>query len=290
MPSRARTSTGIVLALASVFTVQIGAAASTPVFAQLGAAGTAWLRLCWAGLIFAAIARPRPWAMPRRDLGGAVLLGAVSAGLTLFFFEAIARIPLGTAVAIEFLGPLTVAVLRRSGRWGWAWPPLAFAGVLLVTEPWSSSPGDLVGVALALAAGVCWGLYIVLTQFIGDRFHGVAGLAISMPVAAVVALPLGLSQATGHLTFQVVVQCLGLALLVVIPYALELFALRRLNAGIFGTLMSVEPAAALLVGAVMLRQIPGVLQLLGVLLVTAAAVGASSAQRGSDAVVPAAQV
>jgi inner membrane transporter RhtA len=192
-------------------------------------------------------------------------------------------------VTIEFLGPLTVAVLRRSGRWGWAWPPLAFAGVLLVTQPWSN-PGDLVGIGLALAAGVCWALYIVLTQFIGDRFHGVAGLAISMPVAAVVALPLGLSQATGHLNVQVVVHCLGLALLLVIPYALELFALRRLNAGTFGTLMSVEPAAALLVGAVMLRQIPGLLQLLGVLLVTAAAVGASSAQRVSDTAIATAQV
>ena len=290
MPGRARTSTGIALALASVFTVQIGAAASTPVFAQVGPAGTAWLRLCWAGLIFAAIARPRPWALPRRDLGGAVLLGLVSAGMTLFFFEAIARIPLGTAVAIEFLGPLSVAVLRRSGRWGWVWPPLAFAGVLLMTRPWSN-PGDLLGIGLALAAGVGWALYILLTQFIGDRFHGVAGLAISMPVAALAALPIGLGQAAGHLSLQVVLHCLGLALLLpVIPYALELFSLRRLSAGTFGTLMSVEPAAALLVGAVMLGQIPGFLQLVGVLLVTVAAVGASSAQRVSDATVPAPQV
>jgi inner membrane transporter RhtA len=274
------------MALASVFTVQIGAAASTPVFAQIGPAGTAWLRLCWAGLIYAAIARPRPWRLPRRDLGGAVLLGAVSAAMTLFFFEAIARIPLAAAVAIEFLGPLTVAVLRRSGRWGWVWPPLAFAGVLLITQPWSSSPGDLLGIGFALAAGVGWALYILLTQFIGDRFHGVAGLAISMPVAAVVALPVGLTQAAGHLSVPVLLHCLGLALLLpVIPYALELSALRRLSAGAFGTLMSVEPAAALLVGAVMLGQIPGLLQLVGVLLVTVAAVGASSAQRVSDAAI-----
>jgi inner membrane transporter RhtA len=279
------------MALASVFTVQIGAAASTPMFAQVGPAGTAWLRLCWAALIYAAVARPRLWALPRRDLGGAVLLGAVSGGMTLFFFEAIARIPLASAVAIEFLGPLTVAVLRRSGRWGWVWPPLAFAGVLLITEPWSSSPGDLLGIGLALAAGVCWGLYILLTQFIGDRFHGVGGLAISMPVAALVALPLGLSQASGHLSGSVLVTCLGLALLLpVIPYALELSALRRLRAGTFGTLMSIEPAAALLVGAVMLEQIPRLSQGLGVLLVTVAALGASSAQRVSEAAIAPAQV
>ena len=279
------------MALASVFTVQIGAAASTPVFALIGPAGTAWLRLCWAGLIFVAIARPRPWRLPRRDLGSAVLLGAVSASLTLFFFEAIARIPLATAVAIEFLGPLTVAVVRRSGRWGWVWPPLAFVGVLLVTQPWSSSPDDFLGIGLALAAGVSWGLYILLTQFIGDRFHGLGGLAISMPVAALVALPFGLSQATGHLSVPVLLLCGALALPApVIPYALELSALRRLNAGTFGTLMSVEPAAALLVGAVMLRQIPGLLQLVGVLVVTVAAVGASSAQRVSDAAIAHAQV
>ena len=279
------------MALASVFTVQIGAAASTPVFAQVGPAGTAWLRLCWAALIYTVVARPRPWALPRRDLGGAVLLGAVSGGMTLFFFEAIARIPLASAVAIEFLGPLTVAVLRRSGRWGWVWPPLAFAGVLLITEPWSSSPGDLLGIGLALAAGVCWGLYILLTQFIGDRFHGVSGLAISMPVAALVALPVGLSQASGHLSGSVLLTCLGLALLLpVIPYALELSALRRLRAGTFGTLMSVEPAAALLVGAVMLEQIPRLSQGLGVMLVTVAALGASSAQRVSEAAIAPAQV
>jgi len=279
------------MALASVFTVQIGAAASTPVFAQVGPAGTAWLRLCWAALIYTVVARPRPWALPRRDLGGAVLLGAVSGGMTLFFFEAIARIPLASAVAIEFLGPLTVAVLRRSGRWGWVWPPLAFAGVLLITEPWSSSPGDLLGIGLALAAGVCWGLYILLTQFIGDRFHGVGGLAISMPVAALVALPVGLSQASGHLSGSVLLTCLGLALLLpVIPYALELSALRRLRAGTFGTLMSVEPAAALLVGAVMLEQIPRLSQGLGVMLVTVAALGASSAQRVSEAAIAPAQV
>jgi inner membrane transporter RhtA len=112
-----------------------------------------------------------------------------------------------------------------------------------------------------------------------------------MPVAALVALPFGLSQATGHLSVPVLLLCGALALPApVIPYALELSALRRLNAGTFGTLMSVEPAAALLVGAVMLRQIPGLLQLVGVLVVTVAAVGASSAQRVSDAAIAHAQV
>lgn len=275
MPERKRASTGILLALCSIFTVQIGAAASTPVFAAIGPAGTAWLRLCWAAVFFVAVARPSLRALRRRDLGAAVLLGVVSAGMTITFFEAIARIPLATAVAIEFLGPLTVAVLRRSGRWGLVWPPLALAGVLLVTQPWSGLT-DPVGIGFALGAGVCWASYILLTQRIGERFHGLAGLAISMPAAALAAAPFGLAQALGHLTPLVLLACAGLALLLpVIPYSLELLALRRLDAGTFGTLMSVEPAAALLVGAVMLRQFPGWGQALGVCLVTVAAAGAA---------------
>jgi len=282
-----RTSTGVLFALCSIFIIQIGAAASTPLFTVIGPAGTAWLRLCWAAVIFVAVARPRLGSLPRRDLGAAVLLGLVSGGLTVTFFEAIARIPLATAVAIEFLGPLTVAVLRRTNRWGLVWPPLAFAGVLLVTQPWSGLT-DPVGIGFAFAAGVCWGAYIVLTQRIGQRIHGVGGLAISMPAAALAATPIGLAQAIGHLSPWVVLVFLGLALLVpVIPYTLELLALRRLDAGTFGTLMSVEPAAALLVGAAMLRQIPGWGQVLGIALVTVAAVGAARTGQRTDAAEPA---
>jgi inner membrane transporter RhtA len=206
--------------------------------------------------------------------------------MTITFFEAIARIPLATAVAIEFLGPLIVAVLRRSGRWGLVWPPLAFAGVLLVTQPWSGLT-DPVGIGFALGAGAGWAGYILLTQRIGERFHGLAGLAISMPAAALAATPFGLAQALGHITPMVLVACAGLAVLApFIPYSLELFALRRLDAGTFGTLMSIEPAAALLVGAVMLRQFPGWGQALGIGLVTAAAVGAARTAQRSDVAAP----
>jgi inner membrane transporter RhtA len=257
-------------------------------FARIGPAGTAWLRLCWAGLIFVAIARPRVSTFHRRDLLAALVLGVVSGGMTLSFFEAIDRIPLATAVAIEFLGPLGVAVMRRASRWGLVWPPLAFLGVLLVTQPWAGLT-DAVGIAFALTAGICWGAYILLTQRIGQRFHGVAGLAVSMPVAALATTPLGLLQAHGNITPLVLLVCLGLALLLpVIPYTLELLALRRLDAGTFGTLMSVEPAAAALVGAVMLRQIPGWGPGLGIALVTIAAIGAARTGRAAEPSVEAA--
>ena len=282
MPTGTRTSTGALFALCSIFIVQIGAAASTAMFARIGPAGTAWLRLCWAGLIFVAVARPRVANFHRRDLAAALVLGVVSGGMTLSFFEAIDRIPLATAVAIEFLGPLGVAVLRRASRWGLVWPPLAFAGVLLVTQPWAGLT-DALGIAFALAAGICWGAYILLTQRIGQRFHGVQGLAVSMPVAALATTPLGLLQAHGNITPFVLLACLGLALILpVIPYTLELAALRRLDAGTFGTLMSVEPAAAALVGAVMLRQIPGWGQAVGIALVTLAAIGAARTGRAAE--------
>jgi len=291
MPTGTRTSTGVLFALCSIFIVQIGAAASTAMFARIGPAGTAWLRLCWAALVFVLVARPRLASFHRRDLAAALLLGCVSGGMTLTFFEAINRIPLATAVAIEFLGPLGVAVMRRASRWGLVWPPVAFAGVLLVTQPWAGLT-DAVGIGFALAAGTGWAAYILLTQRIGQRFHGVAGLAVSMPAAALATTPLGLLQAHGNITPFVLVVCLGLALILpVIPYTLELLALRRLDAGTFGTLMSVEPAAAALVGAVLLRQIPGLGQALGIALVTIAAIGAArtgrSAEPSAEAAAPA---
>jgi len=271
----------VLLALCSIFIVQVGAAASTVMFPRIGPAGTAWLRLCWAGLIFVAVARPRLSTFHRRDLAAALALGVASGGLTLSFLEAIDRIPLATAVAIEFLGPLGVAVMRRASRWGLVWPPVAFAGVLLVTQPWAGLT-DAVGIALALTAGICWAAYILLTQRVGQRFHGVAGLAVSMPAAALATTPLGLLQAHGNITPVVLLACLGLSLLLLFPYTLELLALRRLDAGTFGTLMSVEPAAAALVGAVMLRQIPGWGPGLGIALVTIAAIGAARTGRAME--------
>ncbi len=275
MEARNRTSTGVLFALGSIFTLQMGAALSVRLFDAVGPSGTAWLRLCWAALIFVAVARPRPWTMPWRDLLGAGALGLVSAGVTTCFFEAIARIPLATAVAIEFLGPLGVAVVRRTGKLGLVWPPLALAGVVLVTQPWSGAVSGT-GLVLILGAAACWAGYIVLTQHVGDRFHGVGALAISMPVAALAATFIGLPEAAGHLTAWVLIESGGIALLVpVIPYALELFALRRLKAATFGTLMSVEPAVAMLIGAVLLKQIPNAGQIVGVVFVTTAAIGAA---------------
>lgn len=257
-----------------MLSVQLGAAVSVALFDEIGVAGTAWLRISLGALGFVAIARPRYWTWSWRQLRAPVLLGVVSAGMTLSFLAAIDLLPLGTAVAIEFLGPLTVAALHSRSRRALAWPALALMGVVLLTEPWLGTP-SVPGIAFAAVSGVCWGLYIVITQHVGDRFAGVDGLAISLPVAAIVTAVVGLPQAWGHITPSVLLVGLAAAaLLPVIPWTLELYALRRLTKAAFGTLMALEPAIALAIGALVLHQKPASLQLLGIACVVLAGVAA----------------
>jgi inner membrane transporter RhtA len=253
--------------------VQLGLAASVGLFDRIGPTGAAWLRLAWAGVLLLVLVRPRPSAFTRSGLLACVALGVVTAGLTLIFMAAVARLPLGTASALEFLGPLGVAVARgRRGRL--RWPALAAVGVLLLTEPWHGGV-DPVGVAYALAAGACWAAYILLTQRVGDEVSGLRGLAVSMPVAGIVATLVAGPSVFGHLTPELLLIGLGLAVLLpVVPFSLELLALRRLTAAAFGTLMSLEPAIALVVGMVVLHQLPGPSPVLGIAFVVAAGIGA----------------
>src|SRR3954453_12269689 len=265
--------TGATLALASITCVQLGLAASVGLFDRVGPEGTAFLRLAWAGVLLAVLVRPRPSWFTRSGLLACVALGVVTASVTMLFIAAVARLPLGTASALEFLGPLGVAVARgRAG--GFVWPPIGGVGVLLLTEPWAGT-ADPVGVALALGAAACWAAYILLTQRGGDEVAGVTGLAVSMPVAAVVAsLAVG-PDAIGQMTRELWLIGLGLAVLLpVVPFSLELLALRRLNAAAFGTLMSLEPAFALVIGLVLLGQVPGVFAILGIGFVVTAGIGA----------------
>jgi inner membrane transporter RhtA len=239
-----------------------------------------------------------------------VALGVATAGSTILFTVAISRLPLGTACALEFLGPLSVAVAHGRGR-ARLWALSAAVGVVLLTEPWrvgSSGPGihgpiDGPGVAAALLAATCWGVYIVLTQRAGDAIAGLGALSISMPVAAVVATVVAAATTAtsgpavlAHLTWQVALAGLGLGLLVpVVPFSLELLSLRRLSAAAFGTLMSLEPAFAVLIGLVVLGQVPHLSALAGIACVVAAGIGAerggarppqTTGQRPSEAARP----
>jgi inner membrane transporter RhtA len=286
--ARGAARSGTLMALGSMSCVQLGIAASVGLSNRIGPEGVAWLRLAWAGVVLLIVARPWRVRFTRATLLTCVLLGVVTGGVTMLYMAAVIRLPMGTASALEFLGPLGVALARGRGR-ARLWALAAAAGVLLLTEPWHGG-ADPVGVLLALGAAVCWAAYICLTQRAGDEVAGLSALAISMPVAAVLATVVAGPGMIGHLSWQLVIAGLGLALLLpVIPFSLELLSLRRLNAAAFGTLMCLEPAFALIIGLVALGQVPDSAAIGGVVLVIAAGVGAERAgARTAAPAVPAA--
>lgn len=263
------------MAVAAMFAVQLSNALSVSVIEHVGAAGTAWLRMCFGVVFLWIIARPAIRSLGRKDLPALLALGVVTGFMTTFFLAAVERIPLGTAVAIEFLGPLTVAGLMSKRRKALVWPLLAFAGVVLLTEPWHGRI-DLAGIGFALAAGACWGLYNVFTQHVGDRFSGISGLSLTIPIAALATLPAGVPQVIGgDFTWWVLPAAAGIALISpVVAFGLEMLALRRMTHTAFGTLLSIEPAFGILIGVLVLAQTPTSMQVLGVAVVILAAVAA----------------
>jgi inner membrane transporter RhtA len=267
--------TGVLMATGSMVCVQVGLALSIGLMDRIGSDGAAWLRLAWAGLILLVVVRPRRASFTRSTFMTCVVLGVVTAGITLLFMASVDRIPLGTASALEFLGPLGVAVAQGRGGRRLLWPGLAAVGVILLTHPWAGTV-DPVGVLYALAAAACWGGYILLTQRVGDGVDGITGLAVSMPVAGLVATLVAGPSVLARMTPEILLIGVGLAVLLpVVPFALELMALRKLTTASFGTLMSLEPAFALVVGLVVLDQVPGASAVVGICLVVAAGVGAA---------------
>lgn len=267
------------LAVGAMLSVQLGSALSLDVIGIIGPAGTAWLRLTIGAVVFVAITRPPLRTLRRADVPVIVGLGVTTGLQTICFLAAIERLALGTSVAIEFLGPLIVAAVRSHSRRALVWPALAFAGVVLLTEPWQGHV-NAAGLAFAALAAVGWAVYILLTQRLGDRFSGLSGLSMTVPVAAATAAIAGIPQAAGHLTLPVVAATTGLALLLpVLPYALELLALRRMTHLAFGTLMALEPAFGVILGLLVLRQHPGLAQGVGITLVVVAGAAAQRSGR-----------
>jgi inner membrane transporter RhtA len=273
--SRTSARSGTLMALGSMSCVQLGLALSVHLFGAVGPLGAVWLRLAWAAVILLAAVRPRPWRFRRPVLLATVALGIVTAGVTMLFMAAVARLPLGTASALEFLGPLGVAVARRGGgRRSLLWPGLAAAGVLLLTHPWQGSASPA-GIACALGAAICWAAYIMLTQAVGDEVAGLQGLAVSITVAALASTLVSGPAVIGVLTPRLLLAGFGLAMLLpVVPFSLEMYALRRLTTSAFGTLMCLEPALAVLAGFVLLGEVPRAWSLAGVAFVIAAGLGA----------------
>lgn len=266
------------LVLGSILSVQFGAAIAKGLFDEVGPSGMVWLRLMTSTLVFLVLVRPRVRGRTRKDWLAVAGYGASLALMNWAIYQSFARIPIGLAVTMEFLGPLTVAVIGSRTRRDLIWAGLAGLGVVLLGL--GPSKLDPIGVAFALLAGAGWAGYILSGRLVGGRWQGLDGLAVSSALAAVLVFP---TLAAEHGTlWRPEVLGIGVAvglLSSVIPYSLELVALRRMPPRVFSILMSLEPAAAALAALLLLREWLSPLELLAMACVVAASVGATRSQR-----------
>ncbi|WP_413990187.1 EamA family transporter [Labrys okinawensis] len=265
----------VVMALVAIASKQLGAALSRPVMDSYGALATTSERIGWAALILSIIARPKVHTYSKTQWIAALLLGATIGTMMLTVYAAIARVPLGLVVAIDFLGPLSVAAFGLRRSWRLTWPVIALAGVLLLvrtSQGWSADP---LGIALAFLGAICWALFIILMKRIGSVFQGLEGLAISFITAAFITIPIGLVESGLPPAGDLLSKAAGLAILTpLLPYAMEVVVLRRLPSATFGILASLEPAVAALAGFVILQQALSMQQTLGIACVVIASIGA----------------
>ncbi len=269
-------------AIGSMLSFQVGTALSVPLLLAVGPSSTTWLRLVGASAILWAFTRPNLAAHAGRTLATAGLLGMATCGMAVLYAEAIARIPLGMATAIEFIGPLAVAVAASRGVLDIAWATLAGVGVALLTLTAAGWSADTSGIACAFAAAACWAAYIVLTKRVGQAFQGLQGLTVSLTVAALAATPFGIGQLQDGVRAWEVAASLALGVILpVLPYGLEVLALRRISTRAFGVLMSADPAISSLVGLLILHQSLGEQRAAGIACVVAASLGATLGRRSS---------
>ncbi len=266
------------LVLVGIGSVQVGAAFATKLFDHLGPAGTVLLRVAFAAIVLCALWRPSLRAHSRRDLRLAVLFGLVLAFMNLTFYESIDRIHLGVAVTLEFVGPLGVALAGSRTRLDVLWAALAAAGVLLLGGVGAS---NITGVIFALVAGGLWASYILINARVGQAFSGGSGLAIAMAIGTIPLIPIGIADAGSNLLHpDLLAVALAVALLSsVVPYSLELEALRRIRPHVFGVLMSLEPGVAAIAGLVVLGQNLNMVDVLAIAFVVTASAGATVGAR-----------
>ncbi|MFD9002784.1 DMT family transporter [Streptomyces sp. NPDC059582] len=269
------------LVFAGGVSVQFGGALAVTLMPRAGALGVVSLRLLVAAVVLLLVCRPRLRGHSRTDWGTVVVFGVTMAAMNGLFYQAVDRIPLGPAVTLEVLGPLALSVFASRRAINVVWAGLALAGVFLLG---GGGFGDLdrAGVAFALGAGAMWAAYIVFSARTGRRFPQADGLALAMAVGALLFLPLGLAE-SGTKLLDPVILGLGAGVAVlssVLPYTLELLALRRLPASTFAILMSLEPAIAATAGFLVLDQALSALQAAAIALVVAASMGAVRTQVG----------
>jgi len=272
------------LVLGAIVSVQTGSAVAKRLFDDLGAAGVTLLRLLLSGLILAAVLRPAVRSWGRRQWRAALLLGGAMAGMNLVFYLSLRTVPLGVAVTVEFVGPLLLALAQTRRLLDLLWALLAGSGVVLLGAD-TSSGIPLSGLVLALVAGLFWAGYILASAQVGEVLPGLDGLAVALCVAAALVLPFGASGASAVFSEPtLLVGALAVAVLSsLVPYGLELTALRRMPTRVFGILMSLEPAAAALAGLLVLSQALGAREVAALLLVSLASLGVTLGRR-TDAI------
>ena len=283
-PTGRRRNVAIGLMLTGIASVQLGSALATTLFDELGPGGTVFLRTFFGAVILFAIWRPARAALNRETTRDIVYFAITLAGMNLSFYEALDRLPLGIAVTFEFTGPLAVALLGSRNRLDLLWAFLAGIGILLFA-PDIGDGLDTVGVLLAFSAAFFWAMYIYMSTRVGRSPVGLGGLSLAMVISAVMLLPVGIANAGADL-LDPRLAAVGLAvglLSSVIPYAFELEVLRRLPASTFGVLLSLEPAAAALIGAIALDQALAGRELLAIALVVVASAGALRTGPGIEA-------
>ena len=273
------------LVVAGVTSVQLGAAIAKSLFDELTPTGLVMLRLVFGALILGLLFRPRVRNRSSRELQLALAFGLTLVTMNFCFYQAIDRIPLGIAVTLEFVGPLGIALLGSRRASDLLWVLLAAAGILLLAPGIGDTGLDPVGVAYALGAGALWAAYITLSIHVGRAYSGPTGLVLAMAVGAVVALPFGIASA-GSALLEPELLAAGLAVAVLsaaLPWSLELEALRRMPAHVFGVLMSLEPAIGALVGFVVLDERLGARVVVAIALVVVASAGAARGARTAPA-------
>lgn len=270
------------LVLTGIASVQTGSAIARTLFDELGAPGVAFLRLTIAAVLMLAFLRPAVRSWSRKAWVAALLLGIAMAGMNVVFYLSLKTVPLGVAVTVEYLGPLLLALVQTR-RWiDLMWALVAGAGVALLGLD-TSSDIPLTGLMLAFLAGIFWVSYILASAHIGTVVPGVNGLAVALAFSAVIVLPIGWSGASEIFSEpSLLLAAAAVAVLSsVIPYGLELTALRRLPTRVFGVLMSLQPAAAAIAGLLILDQRLGVREIVALVMVSAASTGITLSRRDS---------
>lgn len=270
-----------VLVVTAIACVQTGAAIARTLFDDLGVAGTAWLRLVIAAAVLLLVLRPPVRSWTRRQWGAAALLGAALAGMNLVFYSSLDLVPLGVAVTVEFMGPLLLALVQTRRLVDLVWVVLAGGGVALLGAQAAGGEIEPLGLVLAFTAGLFWAGYILSSARVGRLLPGVDGLAVALAFSALLVAPLGVGQAGAVLDQpSLLIGVSTVALMsTIIPYGLELTALRRIPTRVFGVLMSLQPAAAAISGYLILDQSLGAPEVVALVMVSLASTGVTLASR-----------